>query len=58
VTAFPHGPPGKLWGGTDDGSVRLFNIWTNELEGSWDCHGYRITSMVRVCASMRQRHPS
>ncbi len=45
-SVFPKGAPGRLWAGSEDGSVHLFNLWTSELERSWDCHPYKISSMV------------
>lgn len=45
-SVFSKGSPGRLWAGTEDGCVHLFNLWTSDLERSWDCHAYRISSMA------------
>lgn len=45
-TAFPHGAPGRLWAGNEDGTIHLFNVWTSEVERSWECHPFRVSSLA------------
>jgi hypothetical protein len=36
----------KLWAGTDAGTIRLLNLNSMEIEGSWDCHKLPVSAIV------------